>query len=96
MRKYKLIIHNRVFDQISEIQNYIASLNTYKAAENYSNRLFEEIETITYLADVMPFSRWKVAKKYHAKTKCLITKNRKWNIIFHTDGKFAIVDSILH
>lgn len=95
MKKYRLIIHERVFDQISEIQNFIASLNTYEAAENYSNRLFKEIESIRYLADAMQFSRWKVAKQYHPKAKRLITKNLKWNIIFHTDGDYVVIDSIL-
>ncbi len=95
MRRYRLIIHDRVFDQISEIQNFIASLNTYEAAKNYSKKLFDEIESLKHRADVMQFSRWKVAKKYHPKAKRLITKNRKWNIIFHIDGSFVVIDSIL-
>ncbi|MBO7459915.1 MAG: hypothetical protein J6T53_03270 [Bacteroidales bacterium] len=53
MKKYKLLIHERVFDQISDIQEYVASVGTYIAAVNYSNRLFDEIESITFLQ--MPY-----------------------------------------
>lgn len=95
MKKYKLLIHERVFDQISDIQEYVASVGTYIAAVNYSNRLFDEIESITYLADAISYTQWQVAKRYHPKAKRLITHNKKWNIIFHTDGNYVIVDCII-
>ena len=40
-------------------------------------------------------SQWQTAKKYHLRAKRLITKNRKWNIIFHIEGVYVVVDAII-
>lgn len=95
MNSYTVVIHRRVYGQISEIQDFIASIHTYSAAEKYSNRLFAEIEALSHLADAIKYSDWDIAKQYHPLAKCLITKNRKWNVIFHIEEGFVIVDSIM-
>jgi len=95
MNNYTVVIHRRVYGQISEIQDFIASIHTYSAAEKYSKQLFDEIESLSYLADAMQYTQWKVAKQFHPHAKRLITKNRKWNVIFHIEDAFVIVDSII-
>ncbi len=47
------------------------------------------------MADVINYSQWKIAKCCHPKAKRMITKNKKWNIIFHVDGIYVIVDKII-
>ena len=95
MNNYTVVIHRRVYEQISEIQDFIAGIHTYSAAEKYSNKLFDEIETLSYLADAIKYSEWEVTKQFHPHAKCLITKNRKWNVIFHIESEFVVVDSIM-
>ena len=97
MEDYKVVIHERVFDKIDEIQDFIANLYNYEAAARYSALLFAEMYSLSnpILVHAMQPSQWQVAKKYHRNAKRLITKNRKWNIIFHTYGKYVIVDAII-
>ena len=95
MKLYKVVVHKRVYEQIASIQEYIASINTYASAIRYSNALFDEIETLSYLADVLPETDWTSVKEYHPDAKRMVTHNRKWNIIFHVEGDFVIIDSIL-
>ncbi len=95
MKLYEVVIHRRVYKQISEIQDYIAGINTYASAIKYSNALFDEIETLSYLADVLPETDWASAKEYHPEAKRMVTHNRKWNIIYHIEGDFVIIDSVL-
>ena len=94
MKLYEIVVHNRVYEQIADIQDYIASINTYDSAVKYSNDLFDEIEKLTYLADVLPETDWASAKEYHPDAKRMVTHNKKWNIIFHTEGDFVVIDSI--
>ena len=95
MKRYKVVFHRRVYQQIADIQDYIIGFNTYESAIRYSNRLFEEMYTLSYLADVMPETDWATAKEYHPEAKRMVTHNRKWNIIFHIEGGFVIIDSIV-
>ena len=95
MKVYEVVVHRRVYEQIASIQDYIASINTYASAVKYSNALFDEISTLSYLADVLPETDWASAKEYHPEAKRMVTHNRKWNIIFHIDGDFVIIDIIL-
>jgi hypothetical protein len=97
MENYNIIVHERVYKTIEQIQDYIASLNTYEAAESYSLKLFAEIQTLSnpILANAIQYSQWQTAKNLHSQSKRLITKNRKWNIIFHIQGKYVIIDGII-
>lgn len=97
MKKYEIVVHERVYETIGKIQDFIASKYTYDAAEKYSERLFDDIEALSnpMLVDAMQPSRWKTARRYHPAAKRLITKNRKWNVIFHTTGNFVIIDAIV-
>lgn len=97
IEEYTVVIHERVRGQIKEIVDYIESVSTKSHARRYA----DELETNFYslsnpiLVHAMQPSQWQVAKKYHRNAKRLITKNRKWNIIFHTYGKYVIVDAII-
>ena len=97
MEEYEVVIHDRVFDKIDEIQDFIANLYNYEAAVKYSKQLIAEIYSLSnpILVHAMQPSQWQAAKKYHRNAKRLITKNRKWNIIFHTQGNYVIVDAII-
>ena len=97
MGKYEIVVHDRVFETIGKIQDFIASKYTYEAAEKYSEQLFDDIESLSdpLLVSSMQPSRWKSARRYHPAAKRLISKNRKWNIVFHTDGNFVVIDAII-
>ncbi len=97
MENYRIVVHEQVYKTIGQIQDYIATLNTYEAAENYSIKLFSEIKTLAnpILANAIQHSQWQAAKKLHPQAKRLITKNRKWNIIFHIQGRYVIIDGII-
>ncbi len=95
MKRYLVSVRNDVFDDIDSISDFIISISTPEHAIKYKNQLISEIETLSYLADTMGFSQWKTAKKFHPKAKRLITKNRKWNVIFHIEGNYVIVDKLI-
>ena len=75
--------------------DYIISLSTAEHAEAYAQMLVQEMQTLEYLAAIIPFSSWKLAKKYHPYAKVKFTWNRKWCIIFHIEDTFAVVDKLL-
>ena len=77
MNNYQLNVRQEVFDDIEDIRQFIVSVGSKDLAIQYTENLIAEIEKLSYLADKMQLSRWKVAKKYHPQARRLITKNRK-------------------
>ena len=95
MKYYKVSVSKTVLAEIEEISDFIISISTPEHAVRYKNQLISEIATLSYMADIINYSQGKTAKKYHPKAKRYITKNKKWNVIFHIDGDDVIVDKLL-
>ena len=95
MKYYKVSVSKTIIAEIEEIYDFIISISTPEHAVRYKNQLISEIATLSYMADIINYSQWKTAKKYHPKAKRYITKNKKWNVIFHIDGDDVIVDKLL-
>lgn len=97
MKRYRLVVTDNVWNNLTEITQYITSVASENLAMKYTDQLLDEIRELSnpLLADAMQFSQWQTAKQLHPQAKRLITKNRKWNIIFHIDGQFVVIDGII-
>lgn len=95
MKQYGVSVSKTILSEIQTIADFIISISTPEHAIRYKNQLMSEIATLSYMADIINYSRWKTAKRFHPKAKRLITKNRKWNIIFHIDGNDVVIDKLL-
>ena len=95
MKYYKVSVSKTVLAEIEEISDFIISISTPEHAIRYNNQLIGEIATLSYLGGIINYSQWKMAKRCNPKAKRYITKNKKWNIIFHIDGEYVIVDKLL-
>ena len=95
MKNYKIQINKRCLYDTYEVTLYVALKTSIEYSEVYSLKLKEEINRLSYLADVIKESDFETAKKYNKKAKILVTKNRKWSIIFHTFRNYVIVDRII-
>lgn len=95
MKNYKIQINKRCLYDMYEVTLYVALKTSIEYSEVYSVKLQEEIKRLSYLADVIKKSDFETAKKYNKKAKILVTKNRRWSIIFHTFRNYVIVDRII-
>lgn len=97
MRKYEIQIRNEVKLDIEQIKDFIVKNTSREHAESYAADLYAEIRSLTYLADSIKVTEWKIAKEFSKskREKVLLTSNKKWNIFFHTYRDKVIVDKIL-
>ncbi|MBR6092405.1 MAG: hypothetical protein IKQ09_06280 [Bacteroidales bacterium] len=95
MKYYKVSVSKTVLAEIEEISDFIISISTPEHAIRYKNQIIGEIATLSYLGGIINYSQWKLAKRYNPQAKRYITKNKKWNIIFHIVGEYVIVDKLL-
>jgi len=95
MKTYPVLIRKQVYLDLYEIASFIVSVNNYSLAQRYLLMLYHEIQTLSYLADVIPFAKWSFISAQYPNCKSLITKNKKWNIIFRIENDFVIVEKII-
>jgi len=84
-----------VYDAIEELADYIILQTTKEHSRQYTRQILSEIRELSYLADTIPVSQYEMAKRYSPNAKILITKNKKWSIIFHTDDHFVYIEEML-
>lgn len=97
MNEYKVLIRKSVFAKIKEIADYVETVSNKEHAQQYADELEKSLYILSnpIIVNAMQVSQWQIAKKYHLRAKRLITKNRKWNIIFHIEGVYVVVDAII-
>jgi hypothetical protein len=95
MKTYPVLIRNQVYLDLYEIASFIISKNSYSLAKSYMLMLYNEIKSLSYLADFIPFAKWSYILARYPNCKSLITKNKKWNIIFRIENNFVVVEKII-
>lgn len=95
MRKYTVIVTDDVEDYFVDLMRFVASKNTLEAAIRYGKRIREEVETLSYLAPIIPQRKYKLPKQYHPEAKTYSIAKKKLTVVFHIDGDYVIVDKIL-
>ena len=95
MKTYKVIVNNEAISDLDGISTYVAGLYRPKSGHNYVNRILGQLASLSYTADIYPFSRYAIAKTIHPKAKTMSIINHKWTVIFHTAGNFVLVDRII-
>ena len=95
MRKYTVIVTDDVENYFVDLMRFVASKYTLETAIRYAKRISEEIETLSYLAPMLPESKYELPKRYHPEAKTYVVGNKKLTVIFHIEENCVIVDKIL-
>lgn len=95
MKTYKVIVNNEAVTDLDSISTYVAELYRPDSGHKYVNRILGQLASLSYTADIYPFSRYAIAKAIHPKAKTLSIINHKWTVVFHVSGNYVIVDRII-
>ena len=95
MKTYEILVKKQVIRDLNEIRDFIIENNSESLAYKYVTNLLSEIQSLKYLAGIFKSTKYNIAKNYHSKAKLLITKNKKWYVVFHVYKGNVVVDKIL-
>ena len=95
MREYRVIIEDDVEDYFTNLLQFVAGNSTLDFALRYVKSIRQEIERLSYLAPMLPPSKYGIARLYHPEAKTTTIANRKLTVIFHIQGDYVIVDRIM-
>lgn len=74
MKIYKVRVSKKVEKKISEIKDFIVSINTQASSIVYVWGLYEEIETLSYMVDMIPTLMWTIPSIFRKNEKRLLVK----------------------
>lgn len=95
MKEYKLVYRAGIKPYLDELGQYIAEQTTPDFADRYLQKLRKEVEELSFLAGVLPKSKYLMPLRYHKDAKTMTIGKHKLTVIFHIDGEYVIVDKIL-
>ena len=95
MKRYKVLYRANADTYFNELGEFIAEQTTPDFAIRYLQRLRNEIESLEFLAEVLPPSRNMMPLRYHPEAKTMPVGKCRLTVIFHIEGDYVIVDKIL-
>lgn len=95
MRKYRVEYDIEAEADIAALVAWVSEKTSIDYSRKYINRVFDEIDVLSYLAPMLPESKYELPKRYHPEAKTYVIGNKKLTVIFHIDEDYVIVDKIL-
>ena len=95
MRKYRVEYDIEAEADIAALVAWVSEKTSIDYSRKYINRVFDEIDVLSYLAPMLPESKYELPKRYHPEAKTYVVGNKKLTVIFHIDEDYVIVDKIL-
>lgn len=95
MKQYKVLYRDDVGAYLKELALIVSQQTSRDFAERYIQRLRSEVEELSYLAPMLPESKYLMPLRFHKDAKTMTIGKRKLTVIFHIDGDYVIVDKIL-
>lgn len=95
MKTYRLEYSEIAIADLQHLALFATAMHTLDFARRYTARLRSEIESLSYLADMLPKSKYRLPLLYHPEGKTLPVGNNRLTVIFHIDGDTVFVDKIL-
>jgi len=95
MRKYRVEYDIEAEADIAALVAWVSGKTSIDYSRRYINRVFDEIDVLSYLAPMLPESKYELPKQYHPEAKTYVVGNKKLTVIFHIDEDYVIVDKIL-
>ena len=95
MKQYKVLYRDDVGAYLKELALIVSQQTSQDFAERYIQRLRSEVEELSFLAPMLPKSKYLLPLRFHKDAKTMTIGKRKLTVIFHIDGEYVIVDKIL-
>ena len=95
MKQYKVLYRDDVGAYLKELALIVSQQTSQDFAERYIQRLRSEVEELSFLAPILPKSKYHMPLRFNKDAKTMPIGKRKLTVIFHIDGEYVIVDKIL-
>ena len=94
MRTYRVEIDAAARADLNDLSDFLLENMSYEGAWRYKEAMRQEILSLAIFADLYQVSRYADIRRYHPRARRMVSHNRKWVYIFHTEGDVVVLDRI--
>ena len=95
MREYIVKIDRAARVDMLELRIFLMNNLSLQGAIRYANAMRAEVESLGIYADLFRQSTSKQLQAIHPRARHMPSHNKRWQYIFHIEGKLVVVDRIL-
>lgn len=95
MKTYRVEVDSSAWADIDELTDWIRDNMSRVGGDRYIDAMVCEIYTLSIYADLYQVSRYADIRRYHPQARRMVSHNKKWVYIFHTEGDVVVVDRII-
>ena len=96
MTTKKVHISELAYDDMRDVARFIISVSRPSHAERYADEMEAELNTLSYMATMLPEAKYRYPKRFHPGAKMMKLHNKPLSAIFHIEGEYVVVDRIVH
>lgn len=95
MKQYKIVYRDNVGAYLKELALIVSQQTSLDFAGRYIQRLRSEVENLSFIAPMLPKSKYLMPLRFHKNATTMTIGHRKLTVIFHIEGEYVIIDKIL-
>ena len=94
MKNYRVEIDSSAKADFQDLSNWISGVMSPTGGDKYLDAMLGEVKSLSIFADLYTVSRYADIRRYHPKARRMVSHNKKWVYIFHTEGDVVVLDRI--
>ena len=94
MNTYNVVIGPSAEADFAELALFLRQVMSLEGARRYHQTMLAEILSLSLFADLYTPSRYADIRRYHPQARRMVSHNKRWVYIFHTEESTVIVDRI--
>lgn len=94
MKNYRVEIDRSARADFLDLSNWISGVMSPAGGDKYLEAMLDEVNSLSIFADLYPVSRYADIRRYHPKARRMVSHNKKWVYIFHTEDDVVVLDRI--
>lgn len=95
MKTYRVEVDSSAWADIDELTDWIHDNMSREGGDKYIDAMICEIYTLSVYADLFQVSRYVDIRRYHPRARRMVSHNKKWVYVFHTEDDVVVVDRII-
>lgn len=96
MTEKEVVISIEARKDMGDVSDFIIAVSRPSHAERYSLEVLAELNTLSYMATMLPEPEYRYPKRFHPEAKMIKLPGKPLSAIFHIESEHVIVDRIIH
>lgn len=96
MTEKEVVISIEARKDMGDVSDFIIDVSRPTHAERYTLEVLAELNTLSYMATMLPEPKYRYLKRFHPEAKMMKLHNKPLSAIFHIESEYVIVDRIVH